>query len=89
MWWRQARQLGVHMMESGESISTIPAEFLIDKGLLVKKVHYASGLNDRLDMKILKAFATDGTELISSLHSPHRHGSPRIFRPMVLWITPV
>lgn len=61
----KARQLGVpiHMMQSGESISTMPAEFLIDKGLLVRKVHYATGLNDRLDMNILEAFAQDGTVL--------------------------
>jgi kynurenine formamidase len=61
----KARQLGVpmHMMESGESISTMPAEFLIDKGLVVKKVHYTTGLNDRLDMKILEAFSNDGTVL--------------------------
>jgi hypothetical protein len=28
-------------MEGNESINTIPAEFLLDKGLVVKEVHYA------------------------------------------------
>ena len=58
----QARKAGVpiHMMADGESISTIPAEFLIDKGLIIKKVHYAQGLNDRINMDIVKGFAEDG-----------------------------
>ncbi|MDN4165133.1 redoxin domain-containing protein [Cytophagales bacterium LB-30] len=58
----KARKAGVpmHMMADGESINTIPAEFLIDKGLVVKKVHYAKGLNDRLDIDLIHAFANDG-----------------------------
>lgn len=61
----QARKAGVpiHMMADGESINTIPAEFLIDKGLIIKKVHYSQGLNDRISMDIVKAFAEDGTVL--------------------------
>ena len=40
--WK-ARSLGlpVHLMADGESISTIPAEFLLDKGLVIKKLHYS------------------------------------------------
>jgi len=59
----KARKLDVpmHMMAGGESISTMPAEFLIDKNLIVKKVHYADGLTDRLGMDILEKFAKDGT----------------------------
>jgi thioredoxin-dependent peroxiredoxin len=55
----KARQLGVptHLMAGGESISTIPAEFLLDYDLNIKKVHYATSLNDRLDIEILYAFA--------------------------------
>ncbi len=55
----KARKLGLpmHMMAAGESINTIPAEFLIDKGLVVKKVHYSEGLNDRMDISLLKEFA--------------------------------
>lgn len=61
----RARKAGVpiHMMADGESINTIPAEFLIDKGLIIKKVHYAQGLNDRISMDIVKAFAEDGRVL--------------------------
>lgn len=50
----------VHGMADGESITTIPAEFLIDKGLIIKKVHYAQGLNDRISMDIVKDFAESG-----------------------------
>jgi peroxiredoxin len=58
----KARKAGVpiHAMADGESINTIPAEFLIEKGLIIKKVHYAQGLNDRISMDIVKAFAEDG-----------------------------
>lgn len=59
----KARKAGVpiHMMADGESINTIPAEFLIDKGLSIKKVHYSQGLNDRISMDIVKSFAEDGS----------------------------
>lgn len=61
----KARMAGVpmHTMADGESINTIPAEFLIDKGLIVKKVHYAQGLNDRLSIDLLKEFAANATVL--------------------------
>jgi thioredoxin-dependent peroxiredoxin len=47
----------MHMMAGGESIKTMPAEFLIDKGLIVKEVHYSERLNDRMNLDKLKAFA--------------------------------
>lgn len=50
----------VHMMASGESIATMPAEFLVDKGLIVKKVHYSQRLNDRLDVDDIRTFASKG-----------------------------
>lgn len=50
----------MHLMADGESINTIPAEFLLDYDLVIKKVHYAKGLNDRIDVEIVKAFAEDG-----------------------------
>jgi hypothetical protein len=50
----------MHMMAAGESISTIPAEFLIDYNLQLKKVHYAESLNDRLGVEILERFAETG-----------------------------
>ena len=58
----KARMAGVpiHMMADGESINTIPAEFLIEKGLIVKKVHYSQGLNDRISIDSIKAFAETG-----------------------------
>lgn len=58
----KARMAGVpiHMMADGESINTIPAEFLIDKDLVIKKVHYSQGLNDRISLEIVKNFAEHG-----------------------------
>ena len=50
----------VHMMASGESFSTMPAEFLLDKGLIIKKVHYSERLNDRLDVSDIREFALIG-----------------------------
>lgn len=47
----------IHMMADGESIKTMPAEFLLDKGLIVKEVHYSERLNDRLSMDRIRAFA--------------------------------
>lgn len=51
----------IHAMADGESINTIPAEFLIDKNLVIKKVHYAKGLNDRISIDVVKRFAENGT----------------------------
>ena len=55
----KARSLGVpiHMMADGESISTMPAEFLIDKGLVVRDVHYSERLNDRMSIDTIRTFA--------------------------------
>jgi peroxiredoxin len=50
-----------HMMADGESFGTMPAEFLLDKDLIIKKVHYSERLNDRLDVVDIKAFAESGT----------------------------
>jgi peroxiredoxin len=50
----------IHLMADGESINTIPAEFLVEKGLVIKKVHYAQGLNDRISIDIVKDFAAKG-----------------------------
>lgn len=58
----RARLAGVpiHLMADGESIKTIPAEFLIDRELIVKKVHYSQGLNDRISIDIIRTFAESG-----------------------------
>lgn len=55
----KASKVGVpiHLMESGESIATMPAEFLVEPGLKLSKVHYSQRLNDRLDLSVIKAFA--------------------------------
>jgi hypothetical protein len=53
----KAAGVPIHMMEDGESINTIPAEFLLDKGLLIKKLHYSQRLNDRLEIADIIAFA--------------------------------
>lgn len=50
----------IHAMADGESINTIPAEFLVDKNLVIKKVHYSKGLNDRISIDMIKQFAESG-----------------------------
>ena len=55
----KASSLGVpiHLMADGESIKTMPAEFLLDKGLVVKEVHYSDRLNDRMSVDKIREFA--------------------------------
>jgi len=55
----KAKSVGVpvHMMADGESIKTIPAEFLLDKGLVIKKLHYSQRLDDRMEISEIKMFA--------------------------------
>lgn len=55
----KATSMGIptHLMADGESIKTMPAEFLIDKNLVVKEVHYSERLNDRMDIGKIRAFA--------------------------------
>lgn len=53
----KANGLPMHAMADGESISTMPAEFLLDKGLVVKKFHYSQRLTDRLALEEIHAFA--------------------------------
>jgi thioredoxin-dependent peroxiredoxin len=50
----------IHLMADGESIKTMPAEFLIEEGLVIKEVHYAERLNDRMDISKIKRFAETG-----------------------------
>lgn len=49
--------LPVHAMADGESINTIPAEFLIDENSIIRKIHYSNGLNDRMSIEHLYAFS--------------------------------
>ena len=46
----------IHMMAGNESISTMPAEFLLDENLIIRKIHYAQHLNDRLRFDVLNSF---------------------------------
>lgn len=49
--------LPMHPMADGESISTMPAEFLLDPGLIVKELHYSQSLNDRMNLNDIRRFA--------------------------------
>lgn len=51
--------LPMHMMADGESINTMPAEFLLDENSIIRKVHYSKGLNDRMSMEHIFSFAED------------------------------
>ena len=51
----------VHMMAGGESFSTMPAEFLVDTDLVIRKAHYSERLNTRIDVDDIKQFAEKGT----------------------------
>lgn len=51
------KDLPVHWMAGDESIKTIPAEFLMDERGIIRKVHYAKGLRDRMAIDEIKAFA--------------------------------
>ncbi|MBS1682980.1 MAG: redoxin domain-containing protein [Bacteroidetes bacterium] len=51
------KSLPIHRMASGESFSTIPAEFLLDENLIIRKIHYAKNLNDRLSIDVILDFA--------------------------------
>jgi thioredoxin-dependent peroxiredoxin len=58
----RARQtkLPVHLMASGESFSTMPAEFLIGKGLIIRELLYSERLNERMDLSQIVKFAETG-----------------------------
>ena len=57
VWKAKSSGLPVHLMADGESISTIPAEFLLDKDLVIKKLHYSQRLDDRMEISDIKSFA--------------------------------
>lgn len=61
----KARSLGVpiHTMAAGESIATMPAEFLLDKGLIIKKLLYSNRLNERMDIKEITKFAKESVDI--------------------------
>ena len=51
------KNLPIYPMASGESFSTIPAEFLLDENQIIRKIHYAKNLNDRLSIDTILDFA--------------------------------
>lgn len=57
----KANGVPMHMPEEQESLNTIPAEFLVDKGLRLKKLHYSKNLTDRLDIDMIQKFAEDSS----------------------------
>lgn len=64
----KAKSLGLpmHAMADGESINTMPAEFLLDKGLLVKELHYSQRLNDRMNLNMIRDFVAKGSISIAA-----------------------
>jgi len=51
------KKLPMHMMTGGESIKTMPAEFLLDENLIIRKVHSSKGLNERMSLEHIMEFA--------------------------------
>ncbi|NQZ76733.1 MAG: redoxin domain-containing protein [Ekhidna sp.] len=51
------KKVPVHWMSGNESIKTIPAEFLMDEKGIIRKVHYAKGLRDRMAIDEIIEFA--------------------------------
>ncbi|TNE71514.1 redoxin domain-containing protein [bacterium] len=52
--------LPVHYMSGNESISTIPAEFLLDEYGMVKQLLYSNSLTDRMSVDTIFEFAKTG-----------------------------
>ncbi|NJO00869.1 MAG: redoxin domain-containing protein [Bacteroidia bacterium] len=51
------KSLPIHPMADGESFNTLPAEFLLDQNLIIRRLHYSERLNDRLSLEDIYAFA--------------------------------
>ncbi len=58
--------LPVHLMAGGESINTIPAEFLLDEQGIIRRLHYSTSLTDRMNIKDIQAFAASSSKTILS-----------------------
>jgi len=52
--------LPMHMMAEKESFSTMPAEFLLDEDLIIRRIHYSQGLNDRMSIEHIMEFVEKG-----------------------------
>jgi len=53
----KTKQLPLYAMAGKESFSTMPAEFLLDENLIIRKIHYAQTLNDRLSLERILDFS--------------------------------
>lgn len=55
----KAKKTGVpmEMPTEGEALGTMPAEFLLDKNLLVSEFYYSQRLTDRMNLNRIKDFA--------------------------------
>ena len=51
------KQLPLYSMDGNESFSTMPAEFLLDENLVIRKIHYSQTLNDRISLDTIMDFA--------------------------------
>lgn len=49
--------LPVHRNKDGESLKTMPAEFLLNEDLKIQKIHYSDGLNNRIAIDEILDFA--------------------------------
>lgn len=49
--------LPMHLMADGESFGTMPAEFLLDENLVIRKLHYSQKLSDRMSVADVYQFA--------------------------------
>jgi len=56
----KTKGLPIHPMAGGESINTIPAEFLLDENGIIRILHYSQSLTDRMGLDIIKEFALQG-----------------------------
>lgn len=63
----KARSLEVptQLPSDGESYSTMPAEFLLDRGLVVKDFYYSQRLSDRMNLLTIKAFAEEKATILA------------------------
>lgn len=50
------KNLPMGLVSGNESYSTMPAEFLIDENLIIRKIHYSNSLNDRLSFTDIENF---------------------------------
>jgi peroxiredoxin len=58
----KTNKLPIYAMAGDESFSTMPAEFLIDENSIIRKIHYAQTLNDRLSLDTIVEFADKGID---------------------------